>query len=100
MVPAVGRESPVPVGALPDRAARRLRPLAPLQRAGNRDADAGSEEKRRRGQRGARDVCLPYRVPQTAMRTRQVKKNGEWTINGRKQFIPNGYDASLYVVYA
>ncbi len=29
-----------------------------------------------------------------------MKKNGEWVINGRKQFISNGYDASLYVVYA
>jgi alkylation response protein AidB-like acyl-CoA dehydrogenase len=29
-----------------------------------------------------------------------VKKNGEWVINGRKQFISNGYDAGLYVVYA
>ncbi|HEY6296207.1 MAG TPA: acyl-CoA dehydrogenase, partial [Streptosporangiaceae bacterium] len=25
---------------------------------------------------------------------------GHWVINGRKQFISNGYDASLYVVYA
>ena len=44
--------------------------MAPLQRAGGRDADARGEE------------------------------NGEWIINGRKQFISNGYDAGLYVVYA
>ena len=33
------------------------------------------------------------------MQTRAVKKNGEWII-GRKQFISNGYDAGLFVVYA
>src|SRR5207245_3984003 len=43
---------------------------------------------------------LPYNGPEAAMQTRAVKKNGEWIINGRKQFISNGYDASLYVVYA
>src|SRR5260370_15120752 len=50
--------------------------------------------------RGASDRWLPYSVPEGAMQTRAVKKNGEWVINGRKQFISNGYDASLYVVYA
>src|SRR5436190_1271103 len=39
-------------------------------------------------------------VPEAAMPTRAMQKNGEWVINGRKQFISNGYDASLYVVYA
>src|SRR5438046_5070766 len=50
--------------------------------------------------RGASDRWLPYNVPEAAMQTRAVKKNGEWLINGRKQFISNGYDAGLYVVYA
>jgi alkylation response protein AidB-like acyl-CoA dehydrogenase len=50
--------------------------------------------------RGASDRWLPYNVPEAAMQTRAVKKNGEWVINGRKQFISNGYDASLFVVYA
>jgi alkylation response protein AidB-like acyl-CoA dehydrogenase len=50
--------------------------------------------------RGASDRWLPYNVPEAAMATRAVKKNGEWLINGRKQFISNGYDAGLYVVYA
>src|SRR5438477_2586650 len=50
--------------------------------------------------RGASDRWLPYNVPEAAMQTRAVKQNGEWVINGRKQFISNGYDASLYVVYA
>ncbi len=50
--------------------------------------------------RGASDRWLPYNVPEAAMQTRAVKKNGEWIINGRKQFISNGYDAGLYVVYA
>jgi alkylation response protein AidB-like acyl-CoA dehydrogenase len=39
-------------------------------------------------------------VPEAAMQTRAVKKNGCWVINGRKQFISNGYDAGLFVVYA
>src|SRR5512133_2991463 len=50
--------------------------------------------------RGASDRWLPYNVPEAAMQTRALKKNGEWVINGRKQFISNGYDAGLYVVYA
>jgi alkylation response protein AidB-like acyl-CoA dehydrogenase len=50
--------------------------------------------------RGASDRWLPYNVPEAAMTTKAVKQNGEWIINGRKQFISNGYDASLYVVYA
>src|ERR1700688_2926591 len=50
--------------------------------------------------RGASDRWLPYNVPEAAMQSRAVKKNGEWVINGRKQFISNGYDAGLFVVYA
>jgi alkylation response protein AidB-like acyl-CoA dehydrogenase len=50
--------------------------------------------------RGASDRWLPYNVPEAAMQTRAVKRDGEWVINGRKQFISNGYDAGLYVVYA
>jgi alkylation response protein AidB-like acyl-CoA dehydrogenase len=50
--------------------------------------------------RGASDRWLPYNVPEAAMQTRAVKKNGAWIINGRKQFISNGYDAGLFVVYA
>src|SRR4051794_22123891 len=51
--------------------------------------------------RGASDRWLPYNVPEAAMHTRAVKEDGgHWVINGRKQFISNGYDAGLYVVYA
>jgi alkylation response protein AidB-like acyl-CoA dehydrogenase len=50
--------------------------------------------------RGASDRWLPYNVPEAAMQTRAVKRDGEWVINGRKQFISNGYDAGLFVVYA
>ena len=50
--------------------------------------------------RGASDRWLPYNVPEAAMQTRAVRTNGGWIINGRKQFISNGYDAGLYVVYA
>ncbi len=50
--------------------------------------------------RGASDRWLPYNVPEAAMNTRAVRKDGGWVINGRKQFISNGYDAGLYVVYA
>jgi hypothetical protein len=50
--------------------------------------------------RGASDRWLPYNVPEAAMHTRAVKEGREWIINGRKQFISNGYDAGLFVVYA
>jgi alkylation response protein AidB-like acyl-CoA dehydrogenase len=50
--------------------------------------------------RGASDRWLPYNVPEAAMQTRAVRTNGGWVINGRKQFISNGFDAGLYVVYA
>jgi alkylation response protein AidB-like acyl-CoA dehydrogenase len=50
--------------------------------------------------RGASDRWLPYNVPEAAMQTKAARANGGWVINGRKQFISNGYDAGLYVVYA
>ena len=50
--------------------------------------------------RGASDRWLPYNVPEANMDTRAISQDGHWVINGRKQFISNGYDASLYVVYA
>jgi alkylation response protein AidB-like acyl-CoA dehydrogenase len=50
--------------------------------------------------RGASDRWLPYNVPEAAMHTRAVRDGDHWVINGRKQFISNGYDAGLYVVYA
>ena len=50
--------------------------------------------------RGASDRWLPYDVPEAMMHTRAVLKGDKWVINGRKQFITNGYDAKLYVVYA
>ncbi|NMM28910.1 MAG: acyl-CoA/acyl-ACP dehydrogenase [Glaciimonas sp.] len=48
--------------------------------------------------RGASDRWLPYETPGTALQTRAVLDGDFWVINGRKQFISNGYDASLYVV--
>jgi alkylation response protein AidB-like acyl-CoA dehydrogenase len=50
--------------------------------------------------RGASDRWPPYDVPEAAMQTKAVRASGGWVINGRKQFISNGYDAGLYVVYA
>jgi hypothetical protein len=50
--------------------------------------------------RGASDRWLPFNVPEAAMHTRAVKHGDAWVINGRKQFISNGYDAGLFVVYA
>jgi alkylation response protein AidB-like acyl-CoA dehydrogenase len=50
--------------------------------------------------KGASDRWLPYNVPEANMDTRATFEDGQWTINGRKQFISNGYDAALYVVYA
>ena len=50
--------------------------------------------------RGASDRWLPYNVPEAAMNTKAVADGDQWVINGRKQFISNGYDAGLFVVYA
>src|SRR5438105_4635115 len=50
--------------------------------------------------RGASDRWLPYIVPEAAMHTKAVESGEHWVINGRKQFISNGYDAGLFVVYA
>ena len=50
--------------------------------------------------RGASDRWLPYNVPEAAMQTKAVRDGNHWIINGRKQFISNGYDAGLFVVYA
>jgi len=50
--------------------------------------------------RGASDRWLPYNVPEVNMDTKAVLEGDTWVINGRKQFISNGYDATLYVVYA
>jgi alkylation response protein AidB-like acyl-CoA dehydrogenase len=50
--------------------------------------------------RGASDRWLPYNVPEASMHTRAVRDGDAWVINGRKQFISNGYDASLYVINA
>ena len=49
---------------------------------------------------GASDRWLPYNVPEVNMDTTAVLDGDQWVINGRKQFISNGYDATLYVVYA
>ncbi len=50
--------------------------------------------------RGASDRWLPYNSPEVNMDTRAVLTDGQWRIDGRKQFFSNGYDAKLYVVYA
>ena len=50
--------------------------------------------------RGASDRWLPYNAPEANMDTTADRAGGHWIITGRKQFISNGYDASLYVVYA
>ena len=34
------------------------------------------------------------------MDTKAKKVDGGWVLNGRKHYISNGYDASLYVIYA
>ena len=50
--------------------------------------------------RGASDRWLPYNVPEASDADPRREATAEWVINGRKQFISNGYDAGLYVVYA
>ena len=37
--------------------------------------------------RGASDRWLPYNVPEAAMQTKAVLKDGKWVINGIKHFI-------------
>jgi alkylation response protein AidB-like acyl-CoA dehydrogenase len=49
---------------------------------------------------GSSDRWLGRDVPDAAMATVAEERHGNWVIDGRKQFITNGSDASLYVVYA
>lgn len=49
---------------------------------------------------GSSDRWLGRDVPEAAMRTTARPVADGWILNGRKQFITNGPDASLYVVYA
>ncbi len=49
---------------------------------------------------GSSDRWLGVDHPDVAMRTRAELRDGEWVINGRKQFITNGPDSAAYVVYA
>ena len=50
--------------------------------------------------RGAPDRWLPYDAVEANMDTTAILDGDEWVLNGRKQFISNGCDATLYVVYA
>jgi alkylation response protein AidB-like acyl-CoA dehydrogenase len=46
--------------------------------------------------RGASDRALPYNVPEAALQTRARHEDDYWVLNGRKQFITNGYLGRLY----
>ena len=50
--------------------------------------------------KGASDRWLGYNALEAAMDTKAKKVEGGWVINGRKHYISNGYDASLYIIYA
>ena len=50
--------------------------------------------------KGASDRWLGYNAPEAALDTKAFKVAKGWIINGRKHYISNGYDASLYIVYA
>ena len=50
--------------------------------------------------KGASDRWLGYNAPEAAMDTKAKKTENGWILNGRKHYISNGYDASLYIVYA
>ena len=58
VVQAAARGAAIPAGALPDRAARRVGPLAALQRAGSGDAHQGREGGRRLGHQRPQAVHL------------------------------------------
>ena len=49
---------------------------------------------------GLADVAAQTGCALVVMHTRAELRGDKWVINGRKQFISNGYDAKLYVVYA
>ena len=50
--------------------------------------------------KGASDRWLGYNAPEAAMDTKAVKSEKGWVLNGRKHYISNGFDASLYIIYA
>lgn len=49
---------------------------------------------------GSSDRWLGWDHPDAAMRTSAVLHDGHWVIEGSKQYITNGPDSGLYVVYA
>ena len=49
---------------------------------------------------GSSDRWLGVDEPASAMSTRAQRDGDEWVINGGKQFISNGTDSELYIVYA
>ena len=69
-------EPAIPDGALPDRAARRLRPLAALQRAGSGDADQGGENQWRLGDQRPQAVHLQRLRRHALRRLRQHQPEG------------------------
>ena len=76
MVQAPRRGPAIPARALPDRAARRLRPLAALQRAGSRDADARREGRQRLGDQRPQAVHLERLRRRPLRRLRQHQSQG------------------------
>lgn len=49
---------------------------------------------------GSSDRWLGWDHPDAAMRTTAELRDGQWVLDGRKQYITNGPDSGLYVVYA
>ena len=49
---------------------------------------------------GSSDRWLGVDTPEAAMRTRAERSDDGWVLDGGKQFITNGSDAELYIVYA
>ena len=76
MVQAAGGGAAIFDGALPDRAARRLRPLAALQRAGSGDADQGRQSGRRLGDQRPQAVHLQRLRRQPLRGLRQYQSQG------------------------
>ena len=86
MVHAPRRRPAVPDGALPDRAARRLRPLAALQRAGSGDADARPSRRTAAGSSTAASSSSPTAMTPAFMSSTPTPTRKSACCRARRRF--------------